>query len=254
MSDAGDSTPAHGEARRAAQTAADAAKAMTDAARRFGGPLAAWRPRRAIRRATAASHSASAAAEADPPRPLDAARWAIEAAQPAIDAVASSRPPVPLVVLGRARDALVEAQRAARSTLDDNEAASAVAGQVAAIATELNKVADRDTRPRRVATVTRIARATARPAPPLDATVRSLVAVILTGTLIALVLFSTSSTEAATAGETLALAGLGFYFGSASRQLRRGPLRASTAVVDAPEQRRPERERQVEQQSWQDET
>jgi hypothetical protein len=113
--------------------------------------------------------------------------------------------------VGFARGALAAAQDAARLTRDDAEAASAVAQELTTPTRAINEIADTRREPS----------GARRTAPArLDAIVRSLVAIVLTGTLIALVLFSSTSTEAATAGETLALAGLGFYFGSASRQRR----------------------------------
>jgi hypothetical protein len=228
MSESGEATPAKADPRRAAQAAADAARAAADAATRFGGPLAAWRPRGAIRQATAAAASASAAAEADPPRPRDAARWAIEAARHTIDVAAAAAAPAQYETVGFARDGLAAAQNAARLTRDDAEAASDVAQELTALTRAINAVAD----------TRRELSGTQRTAPArLDAVVRSLVAIVLTGTLIALVLFSSTSTEAATAGETLALAGLGFYFGSASRQrvLRERPTEATAvSALSAP--------------------
>jgi hypothetical protein len=132
-----------------------------------------------------------------------------------------------------ARGGLAAAQDAARLTRDDAEAASDVAQELTVLTRAINEIADTRREPS----------GAHRTAPArLDAIVRSLVAIVLTGTLIALVLFSSTSTEAATAGETLALAGLGFYFGSASRQRRAAQALADgeppTRLRDPPAPRR----------------
>ena len=227
-----ESSQAARRAAAAAAEAADAARQATDAHRGPGVLLPytrAGRLRRNARAAAQAAANADIAAAAEDLRgaALAAANAATRAANAATILTGGS---------GEAADAREHARQAAHAAhlitaapnttprAHDTEAAVATAERTSEAAqAALRALDDLAPPPPAAPDAARPPerRRTWRPAVSarrLDLLVGSLIAVILTGTLVALVLSDATSRTAAAAAQTLAIAGIGFYFGAAVRR------------------------------------
>ena len=220
----------------AAAEAADAARQVADAHR---GPSAllpytrAGRLRRNAHVAADAAEQALAAARADPPGLRQAALAAARAADHAAEAAAQLGVPVRAIMRARepARVAAHAAHRISaapgRPRAEDTQAATVAAEKTRdtaqAALVSLDAARARGTpviTPRRKPRRIRLPAVSAR---RLTVVVGSLIAVILTATLVALVLGDATSPEAATAAQTLAIAGIGFYSAPPSAAAPRSP-------------------------------